>query len=70
MEGLAGMAKMLSFGGSFWNFTIDEFVQNAVELYTNEALWKLNLENGTKIMSKRMAYQRNQYLLHMKLLHY
>lgn len=52
-----------TFGGSFENFTRNDFVENSIKMYTDEQYWDKCLSNGHKIIKKNYNEQHIEVLL-------
>ncbi|CAD8045495.1 unnamed protein product [Paramecium sonneborni] len=62
-ENTEEMAKKLIFGGSFNNWTDEQFADEAIKLYQNEDLWLEAVENSQNILKRRMDTLVNEKLL-------
>lgn len=54
--------EWMRFGGSFWNFSADDYVNSAVEMYTNEDTWLKSVTEGHAICRRRMGFTRNNII--------
>ncbi|CAD8183465.1 unnamed protein product [Paramecium pentaurelia] len=57
------MAKKLTFGGSFNNWTDEQFADEAIKMYQDEQLWFNAVDNSQKILKRRMDTIVNEKLL-------
>ena len=54
---------IFGFGGSFLNYSEENFVANAVKIYEDKEYWQESTEIGYKIIQKRMSFLKNESLL-------
>lgn len=57
------MAKKLTFGGSFNNWTDEQFAEEAIKMYQDEEMWFNAIDNSQKILKRRMDTIVNEKLL-------
>ena len=55
-----------NFGGSFENFSVEDFVENSVKIYQDKEIWLENSKKGFEIVKKRMGFLMNEALLMRK----